>query len=702
MTQKRPYRIKRKQEIQFRKAFWRFLMLFSLVLCLGFFSRFLIQSIPLQEKITELIQSPQGYSVDFKGAEFQFHSGLMPVVAVHVPRITVNDTSCVSNSIRVHNFLMIFDFFKLLQGQIRPSRVLVNYLEGNHYQVCSNETPSSTSESDGEHLVEENSVKKTSTPVQVVKKLSTKSFQNFYNNVWPDIVSFSVQSVSVEEFSWNEYLKLNEKLHLAGKLKLKKKKTVIGDFDLTQLSLRNEKMDSFSSRGQFEISEEGLKVSLKNKVREGDLVFSVDLKREKNWPVVIQFDLKRLPISALSSFLKEDIRVSYLWASCQFDIQSSWKELMDQDINLKNCELSGPYGEVRVKSLIANLQSIKEYEVEVSKLKLDEVVKEKRDLYFSGVLAEYGTVSAQIKYKNREHVVKGYVENSQFLFSHSNLRDVQKVKKIPFEAEGRLDDWKVSVQNVVLDEGEFDGDIQVVSSRSKQAEGKIAIHRLVLNHKIYKLMLKSEPAELRVYGKFVLDEGKISQWSAILATPELKSEKYSLKNLKVKGEMTEEDVSRVNINVSQGSINKATLFFDWVRPTHLDSEWKSDVLDFQELSAQLDLFSDQKVAWHRGYVRLKNGWQLSSEGARYPNRQVVAWLQWDRPSDGRYMKWNFKGPFFKGEWYPKTTWVREWLETHPNFLKENGSISLKPFDEDFIPKSSFNLPENNIIKKKGV
>lgn len=210
-------------------------------------------------------------------------------------------------------------------------------------------------------------------------------------------------------------------------------------------------------------------------------------------------------------------------------------------------------------------------------------------------------------------------------------------------------------------------------------------------------MLKSQPAQLRVYGKFEISDGKINEWSALLATPELKSEDYVFKNLKVKGEMKNQKTSRVQVNVSEGVLKKDTAFVSWIRPTHLDKDWQGENIAFRELSTRLNVFESRKVEWKRGYVRLKNGWQLSSEGHRTPNREVEAWLQWDRPNDRKYLRWNFQGPFFKGRWHPQTAWVLDWLENNPDFLKQHSDISLEPFSEKPLPKSS-SLPKEPVKK----
>ncbi len=682
-------RSRQKQEIAFRKSLLRFFIIFGVVLFCGLSTRVLIASIPLQEKIASQLDSPEGYELEVNEAYFQFHSGWIPVVAIHVPRIELSDKNCASNSLKIQSFLVVFDFLKMIQGKFEPGRIEVKLLEGSHYQVCEASRETVAKNDIDSPKGKKKAERKQRSQEKEGDLFQTEKVQNFYKNLWPEIKKIPVRKIAIAEVRWNEYIDVNEKLFMAGKFEAKKEQELKIKFAVDQLSYKGADLDSLYTSGRLLVNDEEISLELKNKIREGRFQVKSRLQRKKDWPLSISFDMNRLPVSAFSELLDSDMKLSYLWASCSGRLESPWQKAKEKDWEFGLCELNGPYGEIQIKNWQASFKDQRQFEIEVNKLDLDEIMKEKRDLLFSGVLAEFGILSGQVLLKDKLYKIKGHLENSQILFSNNNLRDVQKLKKLPFEIQGRPKSWKAKINDVELEEGQFTGDIQMeLEGEEEKAKGRIAIHQLLLNDRIYKLMLKSRPAQLRVYGKFEISEGEINEWSALLATPELKSDDYVFKNLKVKGEKRDQDTSQVQVNISEGYLKKETPFLKWVRPTHLDKDWQGENVEFRELSTRLTIFESRKVEWKRGYARLKNGWQLSSEGQRNRDRQVVAWLQWDRPEDGKYLRWDFKGPFFEGRWHPKTAWVRDWLQEHPQFVEEHADISLEPFSEETLPKSS--------------
>ncbi len=359
-------------------------------------------------------------------------------------------------------------------------------------------------------------------------------------------------------------------------------------------------------------------------------------------------------------------------------------------MSLGNCQIDGPYGEIQIKEFDSTFHKIEKLDMQVRNVVLDKVFENKRDLALSGVFASYGTLSGQLLYVDGDWRGQGFLENSEFIFSNNNLRDIQKVQKIPFEFSRVNNNTQALIGKMDLDEGRFEGEIRINQQKDGQTSGRIAIHKIQLHPRIYKLILNSQPAELRIYGKFNWAPQQRPQWSAMLATEELQSEFYDLKFLKVKGSSQENAEARIKVTISEGAIKPKGPFLDWIEPTYLETEFSKDTIEFTELSTHLTIYDNRELAWNRGYVRLENGWQLSSEGKRDASKQVAAWLQWDRP-DQKYLRWSYIGTFFKGSWVPETEWVKSWLNENPDFLKDHESVvyasTAKPTLTDKINKA---------------
>ncbi len=668
-----PRKITRRQDIRFKQSLLRFTVAFSAVFFLGLVSQFFIQRIPLKQKILESLEISEKYSLSMGPVEPRLRSSFLPVFGIALERVEIFEKDCPNRKVTAQNLLVTLNARDLLAGKLRIGRLKIPFLEVSAPRVCASTVASEDSD---EPVPSSPLTKKNRLPkIKVAEKVSSFDLQQVFNQVDQWLKSRPVASIDVSQFIFTDIQSLKSHNRIKGRLYGSLGEQVSLKADVTDLSIGANELQGLDGHIRIESTPEGLSVLSQVSVREGQVDANLNISRRPDHQTDLKIKMEKLPLSALSEILKQPGGVSYLWASCQVEVSSPWQSLMTTGFQVEECKVDGPYGNISVQSLQGTLSELKNLQLNFQNLVLDKIIQNKRGLYFSGVLANYGVLSGEVKYSEGHFATRGVVRDSELIFSNNNLRDIQKVKKLPFQFSGRSNKWQIELQGIELDGGEFDGRLDVeFSPASRRAQGRVSFHRLRLNPRIYELMLQSKPADVKLYGKFEATRQGVNQWSAVIATPSLESDLYSLKRLKVKGQGGKSRLAKLKISVDQGSVASEAPLVSWLEPTHLHQDWKATGLNFRELSMTVEVLPNRRLFWRRGYVALKNGWQLSSEGLRDSERNLQAWLQWDRP-DKKFLKWQFRGPLFSGQWSPETPWVKQWLDSHQEFLKDNSSIS---------------------------
>lgn len=669
----------RKQDIHFRRSILRFSIAFVVVFMCGAVTRGLVAQFPIAEKLKQAIKVPENQTLTFHKPQIVFRRGWVPVIGLHISRVDWQNNRCASNRLSLQDSIVVLDPIKLLQGELAPGRIKVDFLEFSYSQSCGKELVGPVQPSQQIKKPEKKGIfasKKRAKKESYKFLIQAGQLKKLFEEDLDKLAQVDFSHLDVEKFRIHIVKSVDNEITFEGEGKLGLAGNLQADLKFQKFYYQEQDLDFLSTRLKLNLSRQQAEFDIVSLVREGKIQWKTLIKNETDYPVESEININKMPISPIVGFAVEDLPINYLWLSCQASVSSSIKKMASSPIQFGDCKAEGPYGEALVTQVKAFPHKVEEFNVEINKLQLDKVFKERRDLYFSGVLANYGVFSAQVKYARSLYDIKGHLNRSEFIFSNNNLRDIQKIETIPFHFQGNADAWQAKLDKIKLDEGEFAGELLVHKKSQNEPQGRIAIHKLRFNPRIYKLILNSDPTDVRIYGKFKWNENRVDDWSALVATEELNSEMYNFKNLKVKGERMAEDKTSLRISVADGVLNEKSPLVSWLRPTHLDKAWKPGPIPFVELSARLDISRNRNVEWKRGYIRLKNKWQLSSEGIRDRAKGVVAWLQWDRP-DGKYLKWNYTGSFFDGAWEPLTPWVKAWLDNRKDYLDDNQAIKYK-------------------------
>lgn len=656
------------EEVEFKKSLFRFSIVFSFVLSLGLVTRYVLSTLPLEQIFLQRIKVGDFYELNLHKPKIKLHRGILPVVGVFFERVEIKEKRCPLKRMITNNALLVINPWKLMAKEFSLSWVDIGYLELSLPEKCEGVPDTQLS---GPLVAETPSV-------QNVKKafLQEKHVSHLFREVEKIIQAKKIGYLRIDSFEIRYLRASHKELLFKGEMHAKMGDRILTEIKIREIVFENNVLQIHPAELNTVLSETEISIDFKSSIREGHVAAKANIKNVEGFPLHLETKITKLPISSLTQMFFPKYQISYLWADCQVQLDSPWVEIMGKSLDFINCAIDGPYGSIAIKELDSSLSKINRLQAEFNKIHLDQVIKNKRDLALAGIFANFGTVSQSLTFAEGRLSLEGYLENAELLFSNNSLRDIQKIKKIPYSFASVGGKWTIGIAKIDLDEGEFDGNIQVqFDPKDTEAQGLVTIHRLLLRPSIYKLMVKAKPAIIQVYGKFALYGNRVKKWSAFLVTPNLTSDTYSLENLKVKGESLEDQSSQIKISVANGSVKKVSEIVKWLKVTTLQSTWpEGDAsVPFREFSVKLLIHPNQELSWQRGYARLGNDWQLSTEGTRSNGKFLSAWLQWDRP-ENEVLKWNYSGVFLKGTWTPANAWVNDWLKGHEDFNKEYKSV----------------------------
>lgn len=687
------------EEVEFKKSLFRFSMVFSLVLALGLVTRYALSTLPLEQLIAKRIKISDSYEINIHKPEIRLHQGLFPVLGVFFERIEIKEKRCSLKRLITNDVLLVINPFKLIAKDFKLNSVNIGFLEMNLPERCESTLEPDATTARAEPLPESKILQKATREL-----LQDNHMEDLFRETQKIIKSQDVSYVSVDSLEFRYLRAPNRELLFKGEFHGKVGDRILSELNIREVLLASEKLQIHPAEVNMVISEQAVDVDIKSSIREGHAKIKLNIANEKTYPVQLDLTVTKLPVSSVTHVFLPKYQFSYLWADCHVHLASPWAQVRQKSLQIDNCDIDGPYGSVIFKTVDASLSQLKSVQAEFSKIDLEQVIKNKRDLALAGTFANFGVLSQNLTYSEGAIAVDGFLENAELLFSNNSLRDVQKLKRIPFRFEGAGGKWNIGVDKIEIEEGEFDGNIQVqLEPQDTEAQGVITIHKLQLRPSIYKLMAKAKPALLQIYGKFALHGNKVKNWSAILVTPQLEAEGYQLQNLKVKGESIDSESSQVKISVASGSVQSKSDIVNWLKVTTLQNNWpeNEEATKFQELSVRLLIEANKGVSWQRGYARMANGWQLSTEGHRDIKKNLNAWLQWDRPAS-EFLRWTYEGQFFAGVWYPANAWMHDWLSNNSDYLKEFKNVIGQELNDRNIGTKINDASKKAIEKVKSV
>ena len=377
------------------------------------------------------------------------------------------------------------------------------------------------------------------------------------------------------------------KARLKGTFRMNSTPTQVNlNFFPRQLWLKGQGLKFYKGLLSMSLTPDKIETHFDTLIREGHLNASAVITHGETSNARMSLDIKKLPVSVLSQVLFKDLQLQYLWANCQLAVEAPLAQFKAETFSFEHCELTGPYGRATVQKSKLSMEKISQLVVEFYEMDIDRLMKKRRGVYLSGVFSAYGKYSGLLEIGGeRQWNLRGFVKDAEILFSRNNLREIQKVNRLPFELSGNESQIAISVSQVDLKDGAFKGQIQWAMSEDKRdAIVTLALDQLELRPKLYELMLGAKKATFSLFARLEIVDEKVDNWKGVLASKAFRSPYAHFDNLKIEATKKRGGEPGFAVSAAKGHIPPNSVLTSLFAPTFLDVSWPEEGVSFGEFS----------------------------------------------------------------------------------------------------------------------
>ena len=519
--------------------------------------RSLLSSGQIDALIRQRVQAAAiGYKVDFSAAEFLLAEGIYPKFGIKIENIQATPVeSCIGNwGGKSGSVYLPLDILSAVNKNIKFTDVIVSSLILKQFsENCDSTQISKISEA---KIASDNSTSnfKFSKPNilqirQHLDKLKAVLRDDFSPNLKlakDKIGSITIIDVAVVTAGSSRLDKFSDLV-----LKIKSKR--VNGTDVDELLVTTKYLNPGK---QLNLELQPLNINLKFGLESVHLVANTFQQEGK---IVLNVSLENAveDLSGELSVTSLPLRQSGVssWVNCKLSLSSKVENLDSAKYELSDCRLFGDVGEVKLTNSAIHFSN-PVYQTDIT-LNLANVSVEKLIRLFARtplteLLPEHGTVSGELSLgKNANVELKGIVSNVHLLFVEGLKREVLKILSANVFASFNGNRWSAKILDTQIDDGKMIGEF-TINANSNFTEGLFQFNfpEVRLSSKVYGLYGVTESREIEFYGRGILKDKEIEQWTGAIGVKNVSGESFKLDNLKVRGSYHKLDGYKGNLNIN--------------------------------------------------------------------------------------------------------------------------------------------------------
>ncbi len=338
--------------------------------------------------------------------------------------------------------------------------------------------------------------------------------------------------------------------------------------------------------------------------REGSYSVNADYKFSDT-TLTTNVELKHIPAAQVMAALKdygwfrEDFDGRKIWVTMKGHSQGKVKEWKKTPITLNNVRIEGDIGEIQVDEFQAHHLKpflFKPLLVQIKKLNINrflEFIKKPHKLSFLGDLGEFNGRFELIN--DHEMQLVGQQRGLEFIFSNRGQRQVQKLTSAEGTLKLRDNKWEFVTQDVVLDQGKFEGDLKVTSDRGlKKINFLLNAENLILAAPVQKLMTGlDQQASFKSQVRIQVHEGQLENLTGFIRSSDLTVDQIHFEKLNSQFDMKNETV-RMQMTAQALKV-AATAKAINILSRLVGSE--NEALNFKQLAGRFEIKSNRELKW---------------------------------------------------------------------------------------------------------
>lgn len=662
---------------------WRIFFFSVAVACLlGLSFRLYFSPVRLKGWINQnMHQQTWPFEIRFKGAELRLSRGSIPQFAVVLTGVQAAPTfECLADApLKISELRLPFRLMSFFEGRVSLSSVAADDLSidldgiKNCGRAVAEDEPSAS-------VSLEHEKKKKATEVSVSSSLPSSNpvaevhatlVQPWWTPVQMQAVRGLLEGI---EFSRVELLFEN-----------KTKKVYLESFDLRA----NEDEDSVSLAVDLRVPKEvtygeevpplsieatvkadSAAVEVSAHLSEGTLKGFATLRPAPGRTLEIdsRVAVQDVPLSTLVPLLRKskitsaDFKPRFLWLDCQATIHGPFQGLFKvSPVRLENCGLKGvgakgSGGKIVLASAVRQpggvWDSFSAKFVNVDMHRLLETFSLKGP---DGVADHFGQLSGTLDVRSaRDAAFKGVLEGALVRFSNRSVRALQKVLALGIQIRFQGPQIVGEVEQVRLENGEFDGKVNfVVDSDRQRSEIRADIRRLKLDERVQSVMSGGQIGHLSGQGEMKLEAGQLKTVRGEIQLESLVGREFSISGVRAQTELKGRDFL-VALKAKELGVHPTSALFRSLRPLFFEHDFGPvDWILVHEPSVKMKVFDSGEREWEKAQGWMENERiHLTSAGVYSRERRLSGWVHVDYPA-AKNLKWILSGtmdaPIFTDE-----------------------------------------------------
>ena len=306
-----------------------------------------------------------------------------------------------------------------------------------------------------------------------------------------------------------------------------------------------------------------------------------------------------------------------LWVTLKGQSQGLVNDWQKMPLSLNDVRIEGDFGEIEVEEFQASHLKpflFKPLQARLKNLKADrflEFLKQPRRLNFLGELGEFNGRLELVS--DQEMRLIGRHTGLEFIFSNRGKRQIQKLTSFDGEIKLQQNKWDLTTTDIVLEQGQFDGDLKVTADRDlKKINLQMKSENLTLAGPVQRLMTGlDQKATFKSQVQIQWQDGKLNSLSGFIRSPELTVDQLSFEKLNSQFEMKNNKLG-IQISAQNFQVQPPSVAYHLLAKITGVAE---SAFKFKQLSGHFELMPDDSFYWNNLTAQLgEKSLKISSEG----------------------------------------------------------------------------------------
>ena len=359
--------------------------------------------------------------------------------------------------------------------------------------------------------------------------------------------------------------------------------------------------------------------------------------------IATKYQLTQIPLNGKSN-----------WLSLRARAAGKLNQIQESQFQIEEAKLEGDLGEITTKDIevtqFSPLQIKPTVEAELKNIELDQLLMFLGETDKHPTIHNHGQFNGKLKFENRKNIsIQGVHSGLEFIFSNKGMREYQKFTQLNADISFLGQNWKTKISDIQLQDGQFDGAIEITANRDWQnVDMNLEIQKVILNPSVQKLVSSGGTlGELSGQVKIALKQGALNSIQGQLLNDlmivdgvHLEKSAIQLKTMdslfyvQMKAQTLKVQKESPVYEKSQDILNQSTVLQN------------AEFVSFKNLDAQIKTENLRTLSWSIASLKQsQDQFRLSTRGSWNADGGIEGLITYQslKPQPGNSVQWNISG-----------------------------------------------------------